>query len=183
MRVATLALVRVAAFLMALLAACDGGTPPGGTPDAGPPAPPDAGPVAQGDEARGDVVINEVASKPAAGPDWIELYSRAAAPVDLSGWYLSDAPDRLDHYYQFPAGTILAPGAYLLVVADDGVTGAPFSLAREDGAYLLDPDGIAADSLLYLGASDGRSLARVPDGEGRFYFAAETPGAANGSAP
>jgi len=178
---------RIAALAVLLATACGQETPSGVTAaDAGPP-PPDAAPVAQGDEARGVVAINEVASDSRGGaPDWIELRAAdvpGAATVDLSGFFLSDAPDRLDHFYRFPAGTTLAPGAYLVVLADNGQPGeghhAPFKLSREDGVYLLDPDGVVIDSLLYLGAKDGRSLARHPDGLGRFFLAAATPGGAN----
>jgi Lamin Tail Domain len=169
----------------ALLAACGTETPPVTTAsaDAGPP-PPDAAPVAQGDEARGAVAINEVqSSSPGGASDWIELRTTGTTAVDLTGYYLSDAPDRLDHFYRFPAGTTLAPGAYLVVLADNGKPGeghhAPFKLSREDGVYLLDPDGQVIDSLLYLGVTDGRSLARHPDGAGRFFYAPATQGGAN----
>jgi hypothetical protein len=168
------------------LAACGDEPTGGGSPDAAPPAA-DAAPPAQGDEARGPVAINEVYPGGAGGPDWIELRSRQASDYDLSGHYLSDAPDRLDHFYRFPDGTVLAPGAYLVVFADDGDTAAgpghhaPFKMGREDGAYLLDPDGVVIDALLFLGPGDGsgRTLARRPDGEGRFLVLPPTPGAAN----
>ncbi len=175
-----------AAALAAASAACGTEVPPAGGPaDAAPPTA-DAAPILQGDEARGAVAINEVASgSPGGTPDWIELRRSAGAegPYDLSGHYLSDAPDRLDHYYRFPAGTVLASGAYLIVFADDGAAGeghhAPFKLGREDGVYLIDPDGAVVDALLFLGAEDARTLARSPDGAGRFRYAVATPAGAN----
>ena len=171
------------------MAACGQETGPGAA-DAGPPQPPatDAAPVAQGDEPRGPVAINEVASdSPGGQADWIELRlpAGASAAVDLGGHYLTDAPDRLDHFYRFPEGTTLAPGAYLVVFADDGAAGpagthhAPFKLGREDGVFVMDPDGVVLDSLLYLGLKNGKSLARQPDGSGRFYSAEPTPGTVN----
>jgi hypothetical protein len=183
--VLSLAMAAALAALATLVTACGSEVPPAHLADAGPPGA-DAAPVAQGDEARGLVAINEVASdSPGGTPDWIELRlgAAASAPLDLSGYYLSDAPDRLDHYYRFPAGTLLAPGAYLMVTADGGLAGAghhaPFKLSREDGVYVIDPDGVVIDSLLFLGSQDGRSLARHPDGAGRFFYAAATPGAGN----
>jgi Lamin Tail Domain/CotH kinase protein len=41
---------------------------------------------------------------------WIELYNRGVAAVDLTGWTLADAVE-----YNFPAGTILPAGGYLVV--------------------------------------------------------------------
>jgi hypothetical protein len=171
-----------ACLILLCLAACGDG---GGAADAGAPDAfmADAGPVPQGSEPRGAVAINEVAPRPEAGEDWIELVNRSTEPVDLSGCFVTDAPDRLDHYYEFPAGTTLAPGAYLIVWAG----GAPvagehhttFGLSEQEGAFLLDPDGVMLDGLWYLQLERGPSLARVPDGEGLFYATAPSPGAAN----
>jgi hypothetical protein len=170
-------------FVAALaLAACGADTPPA-APDAAPPAADARPPEGQGDEPHGAVAINEIATEPPLGPDWIELRTTGDAPVDISGWYLTDLTDRIDHFLRFPAGTILQPGQYLLVYADDGKVGdgfhANFKLSREDQAYLLDPDGLVVDGVLFLGGTDGRSLARVPDGTGRFFLRDISPGAAN----
>lgn len=179
--------VRLLAVLV-LLSACGD---PGGSPDAGrvDAAPrPDAAPVGQGSEPTREIAINEVAARPVSGEDWVEIISRAppsAEPLDLSGWFVSDSPDRLDHYYQFPAGTTLAPAGYLIVWADDGLPGlpgehhAPFKLGAADGVFLIDPDGLTVDALLYLAGDDGRSLQRIPNGEGLFWPASATPGTAN----
>ena len=139
----------------------------------------------QGDLPRDQVVINEIVARPAEGPDWIELYNRGAAEVDLSGAYLTDDPDQLGHYYQFPAGTRLAPGARLVVLADDGKGAgeghhARFKLAANEGVFLLRHDGVALDAVPYITREKGGGLARLPDGEGRLYQVSEpTPGAAN----
>lgn len=45
--------------------------------------------------------------------EWIELYNRGTEIVDLSGWQLDDAVE-----FDFPAGTSLAPGSYLVVARD-----------------------------------------------------------------
>jgi hypothetical protein len=45
--------------------------------------------------------------------EWIELYNRGASAVDLGGWQLKEAVD-----FDFPAGTVLAPGEYLIVAGD-----------------------------------------------------------------
>jgi hypothetical protein len=163
------------------LTACGTGEPPG-APDAAvvfDAAPPEG----QGASPRGDVAINEVAASPPIGQDWIELVNRGAGAVDISGWFITDAVDRPDHFYVFPAGTTIQPSQYLIVWADDALGddgfNAPFELGRAEAVHLLTADGHTADSLLYLDDDSGRSLQRVPDREGLFFQAAPTPAAAN----
>jgi hypothetical protein len=47
--------------------------------------------------------------------DWIELYNRGVAPVNLGGWSLTDSADQ-PAQWTFPA-TNIAPGQYLVVFA------------------------------------------------------------------
>ena len=63
------------------------------------------------------VVIEEILANSGAAADWIELKNRTAAPVDISGWFLSDdgsAPAK----YRIPAGTILPPGGHVVFYED-----------------------------------------------------------------
>lgn len=71
-----------------------------------------------------DVVIHEiqvhaapwsVEGEPFSARDeeWIELYNRGEEAVDLGGWQLVDAVS-----WQFPEGTVLAPGGFLVVARD-----------------------------------------------------------------
>ncbi len=82
------------------------GSVPGGTPGAEePPAPP-----------RPPILITEVLAKPGPGRrDAIELFNPTGAPVDISGWYLSDR--RRQPKYALPAGTVIGAGEYLVVDA------------------------------------------------------------------
>ncbi len=69
------------------------------------------------------VVINEILYNHIPGflptgttPDseeWIELYNRSGVPVDLTGWKLRGGAD-----YDFPNGTMLSGGGYLVIAAD-----------------------------------------------------------------
>lgn len=59
------------------------------------------------------VVINEIMYDPLSEDDndqYVELYNRAAAPVDLSQWRLEDGIK-----YTFPSGTVIPAGGYLVV--------------------------------------------------------------------
>jgi hypothetical protein len=73
------------------------------------------------------VVISEVLARNAetlavAGsyPDLIELHNAGDATADLSGWGLSDTP-ALPYRFGFAPGTMLAPGAYLIVHASSAI--------------------------------------------------------------
>ncbi len=46
---------------------------------------------------------------------WIELFNRSPGPVDLSGWRLTD-----DIRFEFPAGTTMDAGGFLVVAGDAG---------------------------------------------------------------
>lgn len=75
------------------------------------------------------VRLNEVLARnesifvqPGRASDLIELFNPGMAPVDLSGMGLTDNAT-VPYKYVFPAGTSLAPGAYLVLAADDGPSG------------------------------------------------------------
>ena len=68
--------------------------------------------------ARGDstVVFNEVHYNPpgdAAAAEWIELHNQMAVDMDLSGWSLADGVA-----FDFPPGTVIPGGGFLVVAAD-----------------------------------------------------------------
>ena len=67
-------------------------------------------------EAFSGVVINEIHYDPDVKTElveFIELYNTTAADIDLSGWYFTNAVS-----YQFPDGSILPEGGYIVVVQD-----------------------------------------------------------------
>jgi hypothetical protein len=121
--------------------------------------------------------------------DWIELYNPGAVAVDLSGYTLTDRlfePDR----FIIPHGTIIGPGAFLLVWADDkpelnAVTQevhANFRLSIEGEAIgLFAPDGTVVDAVTFGPQTTDISQGRWPDGAGApfYFFSTPTPRAPN----
>jgi len=102
------------------------------------------------------IVINEVESNPV---DWIELFNRGTAAVDISGWYISDSdPAHVDH---LPSGTILAAGSYYVFIP------ASFGLGALDSAILYDDFGNLQDSYSWSSHATG-TFARCPNGSGLF---------------
>jgi endonuclease/exonuclease/phosphatase family metal-dependent hydrolase len=126
----------------------------------------------------GQVILNEIlANEPGSvtAGEFVELYNRGTASVDLSGWRLSDAA-ALRH--TFPAGTTLAPGARVTVFA--GASGIPAGVTAQvastgqlglsnsgDTVTLANASGTSIDSFTYpsaLAGTDGVSMNRSPDG-------------------
>ena len=128
-----------------------------------------------------DVVINEiqyhrsplsVEGEPitARTEEWIELYNRGGEEVDLGGWQLVDAVA-----YEIPAGTVLAPEAYLVVAGDakslraehPDITVVGDFTGRlnnsSDRILLLDAVGNPADAVHYF---DGGRWPTAADGGG-----------------
>ncbi len=65
------------------------------------------------------LVINEINYHSPGNPntgDWIEIFNRKDAIVDLSGWYLKDGED--SHTFNFPYGLEIGPNGYLVLCED-----------------------------------------------------------------
>jgi hypothetical protein len=58
------------------------------------------------------VVVNEVLANSGLASDWIELHNRTGAPVNISGWFLSDSAADLAKY-RIPPGTIVPAGGFV----------------------------------------------------------------------
>lgn len=119
--------------------------------------------------ADADVRINEVRSNSTTGaPDFIELVNVGTAPVDISGWVLRDDQDANGDV--FDAGTVLEPGAFLVVEPT-------FGLGANDSARLFDDALMPIDA--YSWTAHAFTEGRLPDGTGAFVDTEPTPGAAN----
>ena len=108
------------------------------------------------------VVLNEVHYAPAdktSREEFVELVSTADSPIDLSGWRITGGVD-----FTFPAGTTLAPGAYVVVAEDPTVLAARFGGVRALGP-LLGGLSSAGESLILRDAL-GRRRDEVSYGRG-----------------
>ncbi|NIP94060.1 MAG: lamin tail domain-containing protein, partial [Akkermansiaceae bacterium] len=81
-------------------------------------------------EFETDIVINEVMYNPfpirdpvfrRSDEQWIELFNKGDAEVDLSGWRFDDGID-----FEFAEGTVLGAGDYLVIARDAAVLAARF---------------------------------------------------------
>ena len=119
-----------------------------------------------------DVVINEIFYHAMGdGPEqWIELYNKGAAAVDLSGWKFSEGVD-----FGFPAATSIPAGGYLVVAWDPAAFAAihpaltamgPWNgslSGRGETVLLRDANDNVADEVRYF---DGGRWSEWADGGG-----------------
>lgn len=131
-----------------------------------------------------NIVIHEVMYHPIDNDprnEWIELYNRGDAPVDLTGWSITRGVD-----FDFPDGTTIAAGGYLVVardaahirevygLSDNAVIGpdpadedalADYGNLRDSGERILlrDANGNVADTVRY---HDGGQWPDWCDGKG-----------------
>lgn len=151
--------------------------------------------------ARADVVINEIHYDPDVKTElveFIELYNSGAAPVSLTGWAFTAGIQ-----FQFPAGTTIPAGGYLVVAENPGHIGLKFgknalgpwtgSLNNlGDEVVLRDGNGATVDKVDYqlgfpwptVGDAPGNSIqlanpAFDNDIGGHWRSALPTPGARN----
>lgn len=134
------------------------------------------------------VFLNEVmasttlANSSGASYDWIEIYNRSNAAVDLSGWGISDEPDK-PRKWQFPEGSTVSSGQYLGVLMSglDKKEGsyyhAGFKLSSTEGTTLVLslPDGTIVDRVPLTYQYSNISYGRINGKSGFYYMTATTP--------
>ena len=115
------------------------------------------------------IVINEVQYNH-GDEQWVELTNRSPDEVDLSGWQLVDAVA-----FVFPEGSVLAPGAFVVVAADSAALSSAYPQIEVlgdlegglgnggDRILLLDALGNPADEVRYF---DGGRWPAAADGGG-----------------
>jgi hypothetical protein len=135
------------------------------------------------------MAANETAAKNAQGnfSDWIELHNRSKKTVDLSGLFLSDATNHI-RKWQFPDGTTIKPGQFLVVWADDAKTPqdglhANFKLSKKGETLYLAADD-KGHTVIWQRVQFGPqradiSIGRSTKGEGLVELPKPTPGSAN----
>jgi gliding motility-associated-like protein len=155
------------------------------------------------------VVVNEVGASnrtiPGGPPtfndnfgqaeDWFELYNTTGAPVDISGWWVSNRPTN-PLKWQFPAGTIIPANGHRVVFcskrdgAPAGFLHTNFNLNQtdEDHVILSNAAGAMVDDFAFTPTNRTtllHSRGRTTDGAPSWsLFTTPTPNAANtGAAP
>lgn len=124
-----------------------------------------------------------------SGGDFLELFNTASQPVALAGLFLTD--DLLDRQ-KFPMPPLsfiggAGPARWQTWTADNdnGATPAHLNFAIEpgDGLGLYSAAGVLLDTSSLIDARPSGTTGRLPDGTGAVMLMADTPGAANATAP
>ncbi|MFM2394890.1 MAG: hypothetical protein RLZZ546_2873 [Bacteroidota bacterium] len=128
-----------------------------------------------------DIVINEFMASNENGPkdatgkadDWVELYNKSNAVVDLGGFHLSDNIANTKKWL-IPAGVKINALGYLIFWCDEdqmqGLNHTSFKLSGLGETIILsDKDGAIIDSISFRNATKDKSFARKPNGTGPFF--------------
>lgn len=122
-------------------------------------------------------------------PDFIELFNEGTAPVDLSGFQLTDDPLQ-PAKFTFPPGSQILPGQFVLVLAakPDGTPGlhSGFALDHDADALFLFDRASAGQSLLdsiqFGSQLPDHSIGRLNQ-DGRWHLGRPSPNASNNALP
>jgi hypothetical protein len=116
------------------------------------------------------VVVNELLTRPAAGQQKaVELLNTGTAPVDISGWWLTNDLAQ-PRKFRIPAGTVLQSRSCILFTA--GQFGAALDLPATGGAvWLVSADANGAltgyvHGLTFSGSREGMSFGRILNSAG-----------------
>ncbi|MBR6165827.1 MAG: CotH kinase family protein [Clostridia bacterium] len=120
--------------------------------------------------------------------DWVEIFNSGDDAADLSGWGLSDNPEK-PWKWQFPDGTKIRPGEYMVILCDkdtekstDTELHASFTIGRKSGEVitLTDAEGAVHDRITLPEMKTDISFGRSSEDGGLYCYDPPTPFAANG---
>lgn len=126
-----------------------------------------------------DIIINEILPNPSgsdSNEEFIEIFNRSNAPVDLTGWQVKDnSTRRFTINSQSYQSTVIAAYGYFVIYSQESA----LALNNDgDAVNLYQPDGNLLDSISYFDeAKSGRSFAK--DGAEFSWTLQPTPGHAN----
>jgi len=141
------------------------------------------------------VLINEYSCSNVTGitdaygqrEDWIELYNTTSAPINLTGWFLSDKASNLTKW-MIPSGSINANGFKMVFCSKRNTVNGNqyhpnFSLTQTGGDWIIlsNPSGIVVDSfkIVHMTKAD-HSVGRSTNGASDFkLFTTPTPNTNN----
>lgn len=131
--------------------------------------------VHQPGDAASPIVVNEVSFN-TSGTQYIELFNKSAAPIDVGGYYLSNDPDRLN-LFRIPSPTVLPGNGF--ATFQQGTVG--FSITSAGDRILLTSPSLDAviDARAVEAGPKDFTEGRWPDGADKWYYMNPTTNTAN----
>lgn len=133
-----------------------------------------------------ELFINEIYSQGTTeAPDWIEIYNASPFDADLSGWKIYDSGGQAGSKpkKELPAGTILAPKGFFVIIVDDAVESGFGLSSNGETVWLENPQGVVAKEVAFPALAKTQSYGCFPDGSNNLQILETiTPGAANSNA-
>jgi CotH kinase protein/Lamin Tail Domain/Chitobiase/beta-hexosaminidase C-terminal domain len=142
------------------------------------------------------ILINEISAANLSGltdedgdrEDWVELYNSGSSSVNISGWFLSDNPNKPQKWI-IPNGTTINAGAYRIFFCSGkdrpnaAIKHTNFKITQTKGesVVLTQADGTLADNYTFTIPNQGNhSYGRSPNGSSTWkIYTTPTPGVAN----
>lgn len=113
------------------------------------------------------VLMNEIYSRGTTEyPDWIELYNASEAAVNIGGFKIYDGGGQAGTKpkKEVPAGTMIQPGAFYVIVVDDGTESAFGLSSNGEQVWLENAEGSIIDDITFPALAETQSYGRYPDG-------------------
>lgn len=144
-------------------------------------------PAAQNSNAiPNQIWMNEIFSRGITeDPDWIEIYNKSAAAIDISGYKIYDnggfagtKPKK-----EFPAGTVIPANGFFVIVVDDADPSGFGLSSNGEEVWLEDASGAVIDNIAFPALDLTQSYGRKPDGSANLVIFTEiTKGSSNNNA-
>lgn len=152
--------------------------------------------------APSDIVITEIGAYKAADHEWIEIYNRGSAPVDITGWKFFE--DETNHKLTAYRGDLIIESGDFAIIADVAsnfeidypnfkgtIIDSSWTILKESGepVALKDAGGIVLELFTYIPAGNGsleRADFNLPDysaGNWKENTSGDTAGFMNSSTP
>ncbi len=114
-----------------------------------------------------NIVMNEIYARgTTADPDWIEIYNKSNAAIDISGYkiYDSGGDAGTKPKKEFPTGSIVSANGFLVIVVDDTAASGFGLSASGEKVWMENASSQLIDTITYAAHTAVQSYGRIPNG-------------------
>jgi len=129
------------------------------------------------------VLMNELFSQGITeDPDWVEFYNAGTTAADISGYKIYDSGGQAGTKpkKEIPAGTVIQPGEFYVIVVDDADASGFGLSSNGEQVWFENAAGTVIDDITFPALATTESFGRYPDGSTNLQILSTvTKGAAN----